>query len=121
MLKNIFFKGDKQMENVSNLIAQQLPHVTTNTLILIIIAIIAFYVLVKVLSKIVKIIALITVCWFVLMTVQSTNTINIPLVKQAYISIEKILPSKELWSKASGYVEDAGKIKKAINDLNDSK
>lgn len=109
------------MNNVSDLITKQLPHITTNTLVLIIIAIIAFYILIKVLSKIVKIIALIAVCWFVLMTVQSTNTINIPLVKQAYVSIEKIIPSKELWTKASGYVEDAGKIKKAINDLNDSK
>ena len=105
------------MENVNNLIDKQLPHITTNTLILIIMAIIAFYILIKVISGIIKIIALIAICWFVLMTVQSTNIANIPIVKQAYVKIEKVIPSKELWTKASGYVKDASKIKKAVDDL----
>lgn len=109
------------MENVNNLIEQQLPHITTNTIILIIMAIIAFYILMKVLSSVIKIVALIAICWFVLMSVQSTNIVNIPLVKQAYSTIEKIIPSKELWTKASGYVEDASKIKEAIDDLKSSK
>lgn len=105
------------MENVNNLIDKQLPHITTNTVVLIILAIIALYILIKVISGVIKIIALIAVCWFVLMTVQSTNIVSIPLVKQAYSTIEEMIPSKELWIKASGYVEDAGKIKKAIDDL----
>ncbi|MBM7872105.1 uncharacterized protein HemY [Clostridium pascui] len=105
------------MENVNKLIDKQLPHITTNTVVLVIMAIIAFYILIKVISGVIKIIALIAVCWFVLMTVQSTNIVNIPIVKQAYVKIEKIIPSKELWTKASDYIEDAGKIKKAIDDL----
>lgn len=105
------------MENVNNLISQQLPNINTNTLILIIGAIIALYILMKVISGVIKIIALIAVCWFVLMSAQSTNLVNIPLVKEAYDTIEQIIPSKEVWTKASGYVEDAGKIKKAIDDL----
>lgn len=105
------------MENVNKLIDKQLPQITTNTVVLIIMAIIAFYILIKVISGVIKIIALIAVCWFVLMTVQSTNIVSIPIVKQAYVKIEKIIPSKELWTKASDYIEDAGKIKKAIEDL----
>lgn len=108
------------MENVNNLINQKLPHVTTNTIIFIIIAIIAIYILIKVMSKIVKLIALVAICWFVLMSVQSTNLANIPLVKQAYSAIEQVIPSKEIWTKASGYVKDAGKVNKAINDLKGS-
>lgn len=109
------------MENVNNLIDKQLPHITTNTVILIVMAIIAFYILMKVISTAIKIIALIAICWFVLMSVQSTNIANIPLVKQAYVTIEKIIPSKELWTKASGYIEDATKVKKAIDGLKSSK
>lgn len=109
------------MPNVNNLINQKLPHITTNTLILIIIAVIAFYVLLKVISSVIKIVALVVVCWFVLMSVQSTNLVNIPIVKQAYVSVEKLIPSKELWSKASDYVKQADKINKAINDLSGSK
>lgn len=109
------------MGNVNNLINESLPHITTNTLILIIIAIIALYILTKVISSVIKIIALVAVCWFVLMTVQSTNIVNIPVVKQAYVSIEKIIPSKELWTKASSLANEANKIKKAINDLNSTK
>ncbi|MBE6067818.1 MAG: hypothetical protein E7211_09015 [Clostridium lundense] len=105
------------MENVNKLIDKQLPQITTNTVVLIIMAIIAFYILIKVISGVIKIIALIAVCWFVLMTVQSTNIVSIPIVKQAYVKIEKIIPSKELWTKASDYIEDAGKLKKAIEDL----
>lgn len=106
------------MPDVNNLINQQLPHITTNTIILIIVAIIAIYVLIKVISSVIKIIALAAICWLILMSVQSTNLVNIPLVKQSYTAIEKIIPSKELWTKASSYVNDANNIKKAIEDLN---
>ena len=84
-------------------------HVTTNTIILIIIAIIAFYILINVMSSIIKIVACVAICWFLLMSVQSTNITNIPIVKQAYVSIEKIIPSKELWTKTSSYMNNASK------------
>jgi hypothetical protein len=98
------------MQNINNLVNQNLPHITTNTIILIVISIIAIRLLIKVISGITKTIAFIAVCWFILMAVQSTNIANIPLVKQAYTKIEKTIPSKELWSKASSYVKDASKI-----------
>lgn len=111
----------KNISNMSNLINHRPLQITTNTIILIIIAIIALYILIKVISGVIKIIALIAVCWFVLMSVQSTNVVNIPLVKQAYVTIEKIIPSKELWIKASGYIKDVSKIHKVMDDLNSSK
>jgi hypothetical protein len=46
------------------------------------------------------------------MSVQSTNIVNIPLIKQAYTELEKVIPSKELWTKASSYVKDAKLINK---------
>lgn len=105
------------MKYANDLINQKIPHINTNTLVFIIIAIIAFYILVKVVSKIVKIVAVLAICWFVLMSVQSTNIANIPIVKQVYNGIEKVIPSKELWSKASGYINDANKVNKVINDI----
>ena len=90
-------------------------HVTTNTILLIIIAIIAFYILLNVVSSIVKIVACIAIFWFLLMSVQSTNIANIPIVRKAYVEINKIIPSKELWTKASSYMNDANKkIEKQI-------
>lgn len=106
------------MENVSNLINKNIPHVTTNTILFIIVAIIAFYILIKVVSKVIKIIAVLIICWFLLMSVQSTNLANIPIVKQAYNTVNKFIPSKELWTKASSYVNKADKM---INDFKDSK
>ena len=49
------------------------------------------------------------------MSVQSTNIANIPVVKKAYVEIEKIIPSKELWTKASSYMNNVNKkIEKQI-------
>lgn len=105
------------MQEINNAINQNVPHVSTNTILFIIIAIIALYVLIKVVSTIIKVVAIIAVCWFILMSVQSTNLANIPLVKQAYTSIEKVIPSKDIWTKASSYVKNVDKVNKAINDL----
>jgi len=63
---------------------------------------------------IVKIIAIIGVCYFVLMSVQSTNLVNIPVVKETYTVIEKIIPSKELWTETLDKVD---KINKVVDDL----
>ena len=97
------------MKNISTVISKSPIQVTTNTIILIIIAIIAFYILLNVVSSIVKIAACIAIFWFLLMSVQSTNIANIPIVKKAYVEIEKIIPSKELWTKASSYMNDVNK------------
>jgi hypothetical protein len=48
------------------------------------------------------------------MSLQSTNLVNIPGVKESYTAIEKIIPSKEVWTQA---VDKAEKINKVVNDL----
>ncbi|BCZ45473.1 hypothetical protein psyc5s11_15400 [Clostridium gelidum] len=102
------------MEKINDLISKSPIHLTTNTIILIAVAIFAFYFVLKAIEGIVKIIAIIGVCYFVLMSVQSTNLVNIPVVKETYTAIEKIIPSKELWTET---IDKADKINKAVNDL----
>jgi hypothetical protein len=105
------------MQNINNLINQNMPHITTNTVILIVFAIIAFYILLKVASSLIKIAACVAVCWFLLMSVQSTSIANIPVVEQAYITMDRVIPTAELWREASSYVNYTKRISKAINDL----
>lgn len=102
------------MEKVNDLISKSPIHLTTNTIILIVVAIVAFYIVMKAIEGIVKIIAILGVCYFVLMSIQSTNLINVPVIKETYATIEKIIPSKELWTDA---LDKADKINKVVNDL----
>lgn len=92
------------MDSLNNLISKSPVHITTNTLIMIVLALVALYILVHVISSLIKIVALIAVCWFILMSVQSTNLANIPIVKEAYTQIEKVIPSQELWRQATEYI-----------------
>lgn len=103
------------MEEINSLISKNPLHLTTNTIILIAVAIIALYILIKAIGNMIKIAAMIAVCYFVLMSLQSTNIVNIPIVKQTYTAIEKVIPSKELWTEAINKVD---KINKVVNDLN---
>lgn len=102
------------MEKVNDLISKSPIHLTTNTIILIVVAIVAFYIVMKAIQGIVKMIAILGVCYFVLMSIQSTNLINVPVIKETYATIEKIIPSKELWTEA---LNKADKINKVVNDL----
>ena len=102
------------MEKINDLISKSPIHLTTNTIILIAVAIVAFYFVLKAIEGIVKIIAIIGVCYFVLMSVQSTNLVNIPVVKETYNAIEKIIPSKELWTETLDKVD---KVNKVVDDL----
>ena len=102
------------MEKINDLISKSPIHLTTNTIILIAAAIFAFYFVIKAIEGIVKIIAIIGVCYFVLMSVQSTNLVNIPVIKETYTAVEKVIPSKELWTET---LDKAEKINKAVNDL----
>ncbi|WP_026888498.1 hypothetical protein [Clostridium beijerinckii] len=102
------------MDKINSLIKNTQLHLTTNTIVLIIVAIIALYILIKAIAGIIRIAALIGVCWFILMSIQSTNLINIPVIREAYTTVEKIIPSKELWTEA---LDKAGKINKVVNDL----
>jgi hypothetical protein len=102
------------MEKINDLINQSPVHITTNTLVLLIIAIVAIYILLKAIGNLIRIVAMIGICWFVLMSLQSTNLVNIPVIKETYTTIEKMIPSKELWTEA---VNKADKINKVVNDL----
>lgn len=102
------------MEEINSLINKNPLHFTTNTIILIAVAVVAIYVLIKAIGNLIKIAAMLAVCYFVLMSLQSTNIINIPVIKQTYAVIEKAIPSKELWTEAVNKVD---KINKAVEDL----
>jgi hypothetical protein len=102
------------MNTVNDILNKAPIHLSTNTLALAAIAIIALYILIKAISSIIKIVAIVGICYFVLMSIQSTNIVDIPIVKETYTSIEKIIPSKELWTQT---LEKADKINKAVNDL----
>ena len=102
------------MEKINDLISKSPIHLTTNSIILIVVAIVAFYIVIKAIGGLIKIVAVVGVCYFVLMSLQSTNLVNIPIIKDSYIAIEKIIPSKELWTET---LNNAGKINKAVNDL----
>ena len=102
------------MEEINNLISKSPIQLTTNTIILIVVAIVALYVLIKAMGNLIKIAAMIDVCYFVLMSLQSTNLVNIPVIKETYIAIEKIIPSKELWIET---IDKVDKINKAVDQL----
>lgn len=92
------------MDTINEIISKNPIHITTNTIIMVVLVLVGLYILVNVISSIIKIIAVIAIVWFLLMTVQSTNIADIPVVKQAYTEIEKIIPSKELWKQATEYL-----------------
>jgi len=102
------------MEKINDLISKSPIHLTTNTMLLIVVAIVAFYILIKAIGGMIKIIAMIGVCYFVLMSLQSTNLVNIPLIKETYTAIESLIPSKELWTET---INNVDKINKVVNDL----
>ena len=102
------------MEKINELISKSPIHLTTNTVLLILGAIIGFYIVIKTIGSIIKIIAIIGVFYFVLMSLQSTNLVNIPIIKETYTTIEKIIPSKELWTETLNKVD---KINKVVDDF----
>lgn len=102
------------MEKINEILDKAPVHLTTNTIALASVAIIAIYIVIKAISGIIKTVAIIGVCYFVLMSLQSTNLVNIPGVKETYTAVEKLIPSKELWTQA---LDKADKINKVINEL----
>lgn len=102
------------MDKINEFISKSPIHLTTNTIILIAVAIVAFYVVMKAIEGIVKVIAIVGVCYFLLMSVQSTNIVNIPVIKETYNAIESVIPSKELWTETLNNVD---KLNKIVDDL----
>lgn len=114
LVSSAYTKEELQMEKINSILNNAPIHLTTNTIVLAVIAIVAVYIVIKAISGIIKTVAIIGVCYFVLMSLQSTNLVNVPIVKETYTTIEKIIPSKELWTQA---LDKADKINKAVNDL----
>jgi hypothetical protein len=102
------------VEKINEMLDKAPVHLTTNTIVLGAIAIMAIYIVIKAISGLIKTVAIIGVCYFVLMSLQSTNLVNIPGVKDTYTTVEKMIPSKELWTQA---LDKADKINKVVNDL----
>lgn len=102
------------MEKINEILDKAPVHLTTNTIVLASVAIIAIYIVIKAISGIIKTAAIIGVCYFVLMSLQSTNLVNIPGVKETYTVVEKLIPSKEIWTQA---LDKADKINKVVNEL----
>lgn len=111
---SIHGKEELQMEQINDILNKAPVHLTTNTIVLAAVAIIAVYIVIKAISGLIKTVAIIGVCYFLLMSIQSTNLVNIPGVKETYTAVEKMIPSKELWTQA---LDKADKINKVVNDL----
>ena len=92
------------MKDISNLIPRNFPHIPTNTLIYIAVVIIAIYFIPRIIVGSIKLILIIFAYWFVLMAFQSTNIVNIPVVKQFSTAVEKVIPYKTLWTDATKYI-----------------
>lgn len=108
------FKIGGKMDKINDLTSKIPLHITTNTLVLIIVVVIALYILIKAIAGIIRIVAIIGMCWFILTSLQSTDLVNVPIIKESYTMVEKIIPSKELWAEA---LDKADKITKVVNDL----
>lgn len=91
--------------------------INTNTIISVFIALILFYVFIKIVASIAKFVVLVLFVAAVLFGIQSLGIYNIPVVNKIYPEVAKVVPYKEIWSKASGYKEDFNKAIKIKEDL----
>lgn len=57
------------MEEINSFVSQNPLHLTTNTIILIAVAVVAVYILIKAIGNLIKIAAMLAVCYFVLMSI----------------------------------------------------
>jgi|GEM_PF-5308816 predicted RND superfamily exporter protein len=84
--------------------------INTNTIVSILIALVLFYIFIKVAESIGKLIALIVFVGVLLFGVQSLGICNIPVMNKIYPAVTKVIPYKQIWSN----FDKAVKIK---NDL----
>ncbi|SMC29279.1 hypothetical protein SAMN02745134_03831 [Clostridium acidisoli DSM 12555] len=92
-------------------------NINTNTVISVFIALILFYIFIKIAQSIIKFVVLIVFVGMILFGVQSLGVYNIPVVNNLYSQVTKIIPYKQIWSNYSVYKKDFDKAVKIKDDL----
>ncbi|AGK97698.1 hypothetical protein [Clostridium pasteurianum] len=91
--------------------------INTNTVISVFIALILFYIFIRIVASIGKFIVLIFFVGVILFGIQSLGIYNIPVVDKVYPQVAKVVPYKQIWAKTSVYKDDFNKAMKIKNDL----
>jgi predicted RND superfamily exporter protein len=92
-------------------------NINTNTIVSILIALVLFYIFIKVAESIGKLIVLIVFVGAILFGVQSLGICNIPIMNKIYPEVTKVIPYKQIWSNYSVYRKDFDKSVKIRNGL----
>lgn len=92
-------------------------NINTNTVISVFIALVLFYVFIRIVASVGKFIVLIVFVAVVLFGIQSLGIYNIPVVNKIYPQVAKVIPYKQIWSKTSIYKDDFNKAIKIKNDF----
>ena len=93
-------------------------NINTNTIISVLIALVLFYVFIKIAEAIGKLIVTIVFIGVILFGIQSLGVYNIPIVDKIYTQVAKVIPYKQIWSNYSDYKNDINKAIKIKNDIN---
>lgn len=91
--------------------------INTNTVISVFIALVLFYVFIKIVASIGKFVVLITLVGVVLFGIQSLGIYDIPIVNKIYPQVSKVIPYKQIWSNYSMYKQDLNKATEIKNVL----
>lgn len=91
--------------------------INTNTIISVFIALVLFYILIKIAKSIIKFIVLIVLVGIILFGIQSLGIYDIPVIDRIYPQVSKMIPYKQIWSNFSIYKKDLDKAIKIKNDL----
>lgn len=91
--------------------------INTNTVISVLVALILFYIFIKIAKSIIKFVVLIVLVGIILFGVQSLGIYNIPVVNKIYPQVSKVIPYKQIWSSYSMYKSDIDKVMKIKDDL----
>lgn len=91
--------------------------INTNTVISVFIALVLFYIFIKIAASIVKFIVLIVFVAVILFGIQSLGIYDIPVVNKIYPQVAKVIPYKQIWSNYSDYKNDFNKAMEIKGDL----
>lgn len=91
--------------------------INTNTVISVFIALVLFYIFIKIAASIAKFVVLIVFVGVILFGIQSLGIYDIPVVNKIYPQVAKVIPYKQIWSNYSDYKNDFNKAMKIKDDL----
>jgi len=90
--------------------------INTNTVISVVVALILFYIFIKIAQSIIKFVIFIVMILIICFGIQSLGIYDIPVVSNVYPTISKMIPSKQIWTSYSKYKNDLDKaIKSKVN------